>query len=378
MSYARPTSRHPFEPVMGREIYASLEPLPSLNELGSMWRDLECRADGSFFTSWDWIGTWLAESGANPLLMIGRRAGEIVALGLLQRRSSKLGPFSSDSLLLHQAGNQYFDCIAIEFNDFLLDKTCQDEARNACLNELLRVRRNRALPWRKLIWAASPHKLAEVLHTADFRFEVFREATSPFVDIGKLRREGRDYLQCLSANTRYHVRRSMRLYEEWGPLQLSRAMSVDEGLEWLEDLRRLHEVRWQSKNKKGAFANPFFSHFLKKILRQCSNEHWDILKICAGETAIGYLCNFIYGATAMNYQSGLRYGPDGRYKPGYVSHVLAVQHYLNNRADVAGYSFLGGNAQYKLSLATSTIQLESYVIRAKITSDADPAPALEI
>ena len=338
-----------------------------------MWRDLERRANGSFFTSWDWIGTWLAEFGAHPLLMIGRRAAEIVALGLLQRRSSKLGPLSSDSLLLHQTGSQYFDCIAIEFNDFLLDKTCQDEARNACLNELLRVGRNRALPWKRLIWAASRRNLAELLTTTDFRIEVFEESPSPFVDLGKLRRERRNYPKCLSANTRYHVRRSMRLYEDWGPLQLTRAMTADEGLEWLEDLRRLHEVRWQAKNKKGAFANPFFSHFIKKIVHDL-NERLDILKICAGETAIGYLCNFIYGGMAMNYQSGFLYGPDARYKPGYVSHLLAVQHYLDKRADVDGYSFLGGDAQYKLSLATSTIQLRSYIIKPGVTSYIDRAP----
>ena len=349
--------------ITGGEVCASLEVLPPADQLAAMWRGLECRADATFFTSWEWIGTWLAESGARPLLLIGRRAREVVALGLLQRGSSRLTLASSDTLLLHQTGSQYFDCIDIEFNDFLLDRTCQDEARKTCLDELLRVRRNGSLRWGKLIWAASPCRLDQVLK-ADFRFKLFREAPSPLVDVGMLRRERLGYLEYLSANTRYNVRRSMRLYDEWGPLQLSRPTSVDEGLGWLDELRRLHEIRWQAKGKGGAFANPFFGHFLRRIMQRSLREHWDMMKICAGSTAIGYLFNFVYGGMAMNYQSGFLYGPDGRYKPGLVSHVLAVQHYLDQEPNVDGYSFLGGNAQYKRSLATSASQLEWYSIQA--------------
>ena len=57
----------------GSEITASLEVLPRLDCLAAMWRDLERRADASYFLSWDWIGTWLAEACMQPLLMIGRR-----------------------------------------------------------------------------------------------------------------------------------------------------------------------------------------------------------------------------------------------------------------------------------------------------------------
>ena len=113
-------------------------------------RDLEARADATFFLSWAWIGTWLELSGLQPLLMVARRGPDIVALGLLQVKSSWIGPIRLDKLYLHQAGDSHFDCITIEFNDFLLDGGCQDEARRACLKGLLKVRRDGALRWREM------------------------------------------------------------------------------------------------------------------------------------------------------------------------------------------------------------------------------------
>src|SRR5262249_16610356 len=149
------------------EVTASLEVLPRLDRLGAMWRDLERRANASFFLSWDWIGTWLSEAAIQPLLMIGRRADQIVALGLLQQKTTRIGPIATHSLFLNQAGNQSFDCVNIEFNDFLLDRACMDEARTSCVHELLRVRRNGSLRWREFHWAAAHHDVTQTLDSCD-------------------------------------------------------------------------------------------------------------------------------------------------------------------------------------------------------------------
>jgi CelD/BcsL family acetyltransferase involved in cellulose biosynthesis len=349
--------------IAGGEICASLEVVPGMERLEAMWRDLEGRADITFFLSWDWIGTWLVESGAQPLLMVARRQSQIVALGLLQFKARRVGPIKFDSLFLHQSGEDDLDCIAIEFNDFLLDRGCQSEARLACVKELLRVRRAGALRWRELHWAGAPCDLVHALSVVDIRAQMYRTAPSPWLDIAMLRSEGTDYLEFLGRSTRYSIRRSMRLYEDqWGPLSISTAGSIEEGMRWLEELRKLHQAHWVAKGKLGAFGNPFFGRFLRKLIDRPSNQHVDLLRICAGDTPIGYLCNFVYGGSVMNYQSGFLYNPDGRYKPGLVSHVLAIWHYIEKRLDMREYSFLAGDAQYKRSLSTSAKQLNWYVI----------------
>src|SRR5262249_28590514 len=162
--------------------------LPRLDRLGAIWRDLERRANASFFLSWDWIGTWLGEAGIQPLLMIGRRADQIVALGLLQQKSRRIGPILLQSLFLNHAGKQYFDCVNIEFNDFLLDRSGMDESRKACVKELLRVRRNGSLRWRELHWAAAHYDVPRIFNPHDFDVKIDSSASSPLVNLNMIRK----------------------------------------------------------------------------------------------------------------------------------------------------------------------------------------------
>lgn len=46
----------------------------SPGDLGLLWRDLEARADITFFLSWDWMGVWIAELETRPLVLVGEAA----------------------------------------------------------------------------------------------------------------------------------------------------------------------------------------------------------------------------------------------------------------------------------------------------------------
>ena len=52
--------------------------------LGLKWRDLEQRANGSFFQSWTWVGCLAAERFSDPVLVQATDAGRIVALVCVQ------------------------------------------------------------------------------------------------------------------------------------------------------------------------------------------------------------------------------------------------------------------------------------------------------
>src|SRR5476649_2339049 len=73
-------------------VVAQIEPLPPLDQLEPMWRDLEARAEPSFFLSWHWIGTWLAESGIQPALLVALRNNVIVGLALIGQDFLRFGP----------------------------------------------------------------------------------------------------------------------------------------------------------------------------------------------------------------------------------------------------------------------------------------------
>ena len=50
-------------------LIATQEPLPPPDALAPRWQVLEARAEGAFFTTWTWIGSWLRATGARPDLV---------------------------------------------------------------------------------------------------------------------------------------------------------------------------------------------------------------------------------------------------------------------------------------------------------------------
>ena len=58
-------------------------------------------------------------------------------------------------------------------------------------------------------------------------------------------------LDCLSANTRQQIRRSMRLYEKRGQLDIARARDVPEAMSFLDGLKELHRSLLDKPRRAG-------------------------------------------------------------------------------------------------------------------------------
>src|SRR5262249_21321956 len=187
-----------------------------------------------------------------------------------------------------------------------------------------------------------------------------KTSVSPYVGLDAVRKNGNDLCALLSSNTRRQIRRAVRLYQAMGELRIDRASTKREALGWLEQLRCLHQARWVL----GAFSHPFFERFLRRLVEQgFENGVVDILRVSAGQYDFGYLYNLVYRDRVSSYQSGFRFGPDGRYKPGLVAHTLAVNLYARRTCRLRTYSFLAGASQYKNSLSTGREQLYWYTYR---------------
>jgi len=87
----------------------------ALEDLGLLWRDLEARADITFFLSWDWMGAWVAELDAPPLVLVGEASGALVLLGLLvpRLRREAAGAIRVRGLHLHATGRPEVDVIGL-------------------------------------------------------------------------------------------------------------------------------------------------------------------------------------------------------------------------------------------------------------------------
>lgn len=308
--------------------------------LEAAWRDLESRADLSFFQSWTWMGCLYAARFPRPVLLRARCDGVDVALGLFNRAGL--------SLHLGEAGAAAHDSIYIEHNGFVRSRDAGLD-----LTALLRAaRRYRGIPRRIVLSGVDDAHLAAA-RVVGGRVALRRTHVAPVLDLGAC---GGDWMAALSANTRQHLRRSARAFAAQGPLRVERAATVEQASAFLDALAVLHQRTWEGRGKSGAFANPFFRHFHQALIaRGLPRDEIDLLRIRAGDAVIGYLYNFRHNGRVLAYQSGFDYRVDGARRPGMTCHHMAIDMYA--AAGVRAYDFLAGDDRYKRSLANAQTQL---------------------
>ena len=162
-----------------------------------------------------------------------------------------------------------------------------------------------------------PAPLEQSVRASGFHFREVQLKPSWRIDLAAIRAAGKSYLDCLSANTRQQIRRSMRLYEKRGQLDIARARDVPEALSFLDGLKELHQSYWISRGEPGGFSYPFFENFQKRLISNLP-ESWNGRdpKSSAGADVIGYVYNLVYRRHVYAYQTGFHYESDPRLKPG--------------------------------------------------------------
>src|SRR5205814_8990054 len=106
-------------------IEVSVETLQNVARLETSWKELEARANHSFYLSWLWIGTWLRHlpESAQPQVQVARKAIKIVGLAIICRRSAwSFGPHARARWLLNETGDTRFDRLFIEYNNILAER----------------------------------------------------------------------------------------------------------------------------------------------------------------------------------------------------------------------------------------------------------------
>ncbi len=322
----------------------------SAEELGLLWRDLEARADITFFLSWDWMGAWIAGLDAPPLVLVGEAGGALVLLGLLvpRLRREAGGAIRVRGLHLHATGRAEIDVIAHEYNGFLVDRAWAGQAEGAAATWLLGRRIDRHRFDELHIKDIEAGRGAALIPPGALARTVSRKP-SWRVDLDAVRAAGTPYLETLSANTRQQVRRAMRFYEERGALSAVRAPDAATALGWLDELATLHQSQWQARGEPGGFAFPFFAAFVRRLVERCvPRSTVELARVTAGEEPVGYVLNLVLRGQVLAFVTGLRTEADARLKPGLVSHALCIQRHADEGARV--YDFMAGAYRYKSNL----------------------------
>jgi hypothetical protein len=327
--------------------------LPEIGELERIWRDLECRSRGGFFVSWTWIGVWLANLPHDwPLRLIrAESGGRIMGLGILAggeaKKICKVTYCSTEHL--HETGVRDLDMV-IEHNDFLLDDSCEDEARSAMIGHWLeQVGRICELG---IPGTSRGEWLSDAINLGKYAMKRFdMTMKSHAMDLEEVRRAGGDPVTLLDGRTRAKIRRAMREYSSLGVLCVETASTVVEGLEWLDSLEVLHQKRWISKGENGCFSNQRFVRFHRMMIaKNLVSGRVLVLRVNVGNAALGYLYGFADKERFYLYQCGFDYEIVERNSmPGLVCHVLAMQTLADRGLQM--YDFMAGCSGYKSALS---------------------------
>jgi CelD/BcsL family acetyltransferase involved in cellulose biosynthesis len=334
-------------------IHITLESLPPRERLQAWWRDLEAKADLTFFTSWSWIGPWLdiLPTTLRKHLLIAKQDGAIVGLGVVVKgRAHLMRAMPVMCWRLHATGIHDIDDLTIEYNGFLLDKRCANKVEQSMLDFLLK--RTGIKRFEVSMGNARFADLADPAPKGILVRSNFRK--SYLVNLERVRDTEGGFLATLSGNTRSQIKRSLNAYQgELGPIRVEPAQSEEQASAFFDELKSLHAQTWSERGKHSGFATSPVAHrfHMALIANAFGKGEVQLLRISAGTSIVGYLYNFVHRGRVIFYQSGFNYGLlDKHDRPGLVCHALAIEHH-GAHAGLHWYDFAAGDYRYKTSLA---------------------------
>ena len=336
------------------------------DDIREQWLDLQQRANYSYFQSWGWIKTWLDQIAIDlqPLVVKVWFDDSLVGVGLFVSRDVKRRHiFHSHAMYL----NEYpFDGrnMVIEYNGLLVARSHENAAYIETASHLLKkYRLHDEFCFGAMLDNQSPFSSEPPL-SEHVNYIIKDDSTSWFVDLSDFQPGIDSYLACLSRNRRGQIRRSIRLYEEEGSLQIDEADTVELALLYFDQLKALHSSYWQSRGQGGSFANPLWENFQRAlILERFDAGEIQLLKVSSHTEEIGYLYNIVLHKHVYVIQTGFSDSDDKRLMPGYVAHTLAIAH--NRSKGMLVYDLMHGDVLYKRILCNQSRKLLWLVIQRK-------------
>ncbi len=328
-----------------------------LHLLEAAWRDIQNSGGVAHpMYSWQWVQTWCEEFGEGCSLraVVAWRRGVAVAIAPVARRSVRLGRlFRYRRLDLMGTGEDEADEVFSEYVDWpvrpdlapgVAEQVAErllEEADGWGWDDLMapRIQPN-AVARRALIEAARSRRL---------RVQESRAGACPYV---ALPGDVDGYDRNLSSNRRQQLRRGIRGLEIMGEVGFRRSETLDEAVEDLARLGRLHRDHWHGRGKEGAFASERFGRFHRRFIERTFPLGWpEIWTLSVDGRAMACLYNIRYGDRIAFYQCGIRALSDQRIRTGMIAHYYAIREAI--RSGATEYDFLIGDARYKRSLGNA-------------------------
>lgn len=328
-----------------KEYYVDVQGPVDVSQVLKDWQTLSELSQLTCFQSVNWLRAWLECYKPDIKVLRVFRGEALFGMTLIVyvKGKTSLG-LPSNRLYFQQVGDKERDQIWVEYNGILSRSGYEYEVLDIACEYLKEIDSE----WDELCLGTVSFSYMEAIQARlDLEPMVFSHSPSYGVDIKKLGGKGGNYLDSLSRNTRYQIRRSIKLYESsGGALEVHRALTSVEAQQYFVEVGELHKKRWGAES---GFYNEHFIRFHKLLISNSYDDGFvDILKIACGNKVLGYLYNFCFRGIVYFYLCGLTDEGSNKLKPGLTAHTLAIEHY--RKGGMSYYDFMGGGGQYKESL----------------------------
>ena len=335
--------------------------LDDIDNLESRWRSLEGCSDCSFFVSWSWIGPWLRLVREHTALSVYECCldGAIVAMAIVCKEAIKRRVFfRTNTITMNDSSHDHLNMF-IEYNGLLARQGHESAVLHQFINDL----NSSDSDWDELYFTNMPSDSLASLDTTALKLKkiphslqgVWAALLEPDSDRDSL-------ISRLSTNRRWQLRRSLKEYQKSGALTIDAATSTEEALTYFSQMGILHTERWNRAGRTGTFAYPNWVKFHRELIREAfARNEIQLLRIRCGNKVIGYIYNFIWRDSVLMLQSGFVSESSNILRPGYVSHLLAMEFNAARGAKI--YNFLAGESEYKRVLGTDSAPLTSIYLQ---------------
>lgn len=278
-----------------------------LEALAGEWNRLlaRSRADNVFLT-WEFISAWVdvARPGCKLCVLAVRDSqGALVGIAPFHRHRLKLAGVVEYHCLrvLGDAGG------AADYPDLIVQADRELEVLRALGRHMA------AMPgwdclWlgRAAGWTGTVERLRELADGGDFHLRLRSRCFS----VIHLPATFDAYLETLSSNTRYNLRRGRRQCEDLGGCKLRTCETPEQVAAFVGELERLHQKHWESVGDLGGFRRePRLRAFFEEVSRRFVQRGWlrlSGLEIQGRMQAVQF--GYAYGGSYYSIQEG--YDPD--------------------------------------------------------------------
>jgi len=316
----------------------------NIEELRQQWLLIQEGQDVPFFLTWSWISSWLETYTPDLTVISARYKDKVIAIGLFTCSTQvRHGFVKARQYRLHQMGDPLLDQIWMEYNDFI----CVDEYREAAVNACLKALQESENKFDEIILSMISASRASRIQKAINGSQILLTNPCYSKNLGNIQGEDPQYISTLNSNTRYQIRRSMRLYEQLhGEVEYTFAQGVVEALAMFKEAGEYHTLRWDDSG----FKNKQFVRFHENLIKSAIDKKGvALMRVTAGDVTIAILYFHLVGKSVYFYLQGINYESNKKLKPGLVAHTLATQHYLEK--GMCKYDYMGGYSQYKCQLS---------------------------